>query len=80
MPKLNREKFANCVNDLKDYASIVSIAGTYNDIHTLEASRPKEEGEKPVDKTKPRTHNLEAIDRYKKAIGIFSGQIQTQRK
>ncbi|XP_073820169.1 uncharacterized protein [Musca autumnalis] len=39
MDKLNREKFKNCLNDLQDYVSILTIANTEDDIHRLEKSR-----------------------------------------
>ena len=97
MEKRMREKFANCVNDLQDFASIFSIAKTDEDVHSLEATRVElnsvydqvkrayvecrdhvpEADEKPIDKNKLRTHYLEAIDTYKKAISSINGQIQT---
>lgn len=41
MDKSLCEKFANCVNDLSDYTSILSIANQIDDIHSLESSRVK---------------------------------------
>ncbi|XP_073845545.1 uncharacterized protein isoform X1 [Musca autumnalis] len=100
MDKTKCTKFANCVNDLQDYVSILSIANTDDDIHSLEASRVElnsfydqvkkayvecrdyepGEGQKPIDKNKLRTHYLEAIDVYKKAIAAVNGQIQTLKQ
>lgn len=97
MDKIKCDKFANCVNDLKDFESVYSVTKSDDNIHSLEVQRVEvnslwdqvkrayldcrdhvqAESEKPIDKTKLRSHYSEALGCYKRVLSSLNEEIFT---